>query len=278
MNSVSRLEDDHGDSTIVPMLQPTRGSLDKSVSHSTFELVQRIGYLIGGLASITLSVITILLMVRNKSHISGAIFYFWACVGVSLLLVLGYNLLSMFISNRPRKSSEESKICAVEVCIDNETVLTVRSWWPADMSRSEAERNGTRVAMSSARRWISDNAHHGGKTSRIRFTHDTAITLSEQYLTRPCHTHHDHQCSVCLDHVSTPGMQLLGCGHIFHSECLASWFAQSGKLTCPMCRTDHHQFVPQSVLMQHVVKEEPTVSVLTITVETGVIPTDINIY
>lgn len=152
------------------------------------------------------------------------------------------------------------------------------------MNRTDIERNGVRVAMSSAQRWISDNSHHGGKTSRIRFDLDSATLLSRQYLTRPCCAGSDHQCSVCLDSVSCPehastGVELRGCGHVFHEDCLASWFAQSSKLTCPMCRSDHHHLVPPAILAQYVDDQKPSVHVLSIAVEDGVIPlNNINVH
>ncbi len=281
----SRLEDGVS-STIVPMLQRLRGanSGDKTVSKT----VWRLSLLLGAIVSLALSALTIMFMFQNQSRMSGLIVYFWACVGVSIPLITAVRFIFKFLERQSTVAETslcDSRICAVEICIDNETVLTVRSWWPIDMTKKEVEKNGVRVAMSSAQRWISDNSHHGGKTSKIRFSMEDAVMLTRRYLTKRSDCSHD-QCSVCLDHIGTHGedhssshgMQMLGCGHVFHEECLVAWFSQSSKLSCPMCRTDHHQLVPQSVLMQYCVKEEPNVSVLTVQVVDGIMPNGTEIH
>ena len=141
------------------------------------------------------------------------------------------------------------------------------------MSRGDVEKHGVRVAMSSANRWISDNSNPGGKITRVRFTEQAAVDLCNDYTCSSIEHGCDHQCSVCLEDIEAGGVEMKKCGHMFHSECLSSWFAQSSKLVCPMCRTDHHSLVPQSVYMQHIMKENPTVSVLSVSLEEGTLST-----
>lgn len=43
------------------------------------------------------------------------------------------------------------------------------------------------------------------------------------------------KCIICRD-LLTVGCKMLGCGHIFHPECLRSWFSQQAQ--CPICRAE----------------------------------------
>lgn len=203
----------------------------------------------------------------------------------SLICILGLGgtfLFSAFFFHRflrlSRKSedSNAASICAVEVCINNETVLTVRSWWPLRMARSDVERHGIRVAMSSARRWIAENSQPGGKITRVLFSQEAAGDICDRFVCHPMthcqeHGHHHDQCAVCLDDLESAheSVRMRKCHHTFHKECLSTWVAQSGRLACLLCRSDHTDLVPQSELTKHIVKEEPSINVLTVGIEEG---------
>ena len=47
-------------------------------------------------------------------------------------------------------------------------------------------------------------------------------------------------CSICLDpiDVSTTGRVELSCGHLYHFSCVALWFSECAKGTCPQCRKE----------------------------------------
>jgi hypothetical protein len=42
-------------------------------------------------------------------------------------------------------------------------------------------------------------------------------------------------CCVCMEEMTRPSSIKLGCGHMFHTNCMIKW-GQQGKDTCPMCR------------------------------------------
>jgi len=247
-----------------------------SIVSASFALLiyKRYKTLIAGILSFALFMVITASAYKARSGTISGIAYFWLFVAMSVTLLGGVRLTWRFVDQVRRGSdSNAAVICTVEVCIANETVLTVRSWWPLHMSRADVEKHGVRVAMSSANRWISENSNPGGKITRVRFTEQTAIELCNDYTCASINQGCDHQCSVCLEDIETGCVEMKKCGHIFHSECLSSWFAQSSKLVCPMCRTDHHSLVPQSVYMQNVIKENPTVSVLSVSLEEGTLST-----
>ena len=214
-------------------------------------------------------------MSRNQMH--SWIVQFWVLIAVLIPSITGANYLytylkqdSAYLKISGVEDSNAAIICTVEVCINNETVLTVRSWWPMRMSKSQVEKNGVRVAMSSANRWLTDNSQPGGKVIRVRFDEQSATQICKEYICTVPHVGEHNQCSVCLEDIeSQSSCAMSKCGHVFHQECLSSWFTQSSKLACPMCRCDHHSCVPQSVYMQYIIKEEPSVSVLTVNTEEG---------
>jgi len=208
--------------------------------------------------------------------ISTGVALFWCVFALALPCVSCVHYSRLFLSDEAHSDdSNAALVCSAEVCINNETVLTVRSWWSVNMSSEEVERHGVRVAMTSARRWISDNSHPGGKITRVKFTEEVASELCTAYLCEHS-LKRDHEygpCSVCLDdlELGQSCVRMKKCGHAFHKECLASWISQSSRLTCLLCRADHCDLVPQGVLTQHIVKEEPSISVLTVNIERGVL-------
>lgn len=215
--------------------------------------------------------------------ISGKIDFGCVSTGLFWLVLLaaslfgGVHFFLVFIRNF-RSTSEDANaatICLVEVFINNETVLTVRSWWPVRMANPDVERHGVRVAMSSARRWLVDNAQ--GRVKKVRFNDCAARKICNEYLCdvslsgKPqCHGDCS-QCSVCLEDIESgvSCVSMKKCGHVFHQECLSTWIAQSSRLACVICRADHSDLLPPSLIKEHTVKEEPTISVLTVAIEQG---------
>lgn len=213
-------------------------------------------------------------IVENWASIESGIAKFWTIIALSLPLSgFVYFALDFARMFRVSEDSGAASICSVEVCINNETVLTVRSWWPTRMSAADVERHGVRVAMSSARRWISDNSQPGGKITKIKFTEEAASEICRTFLCDACECHQDShgQCSVCLEDLEAGHacLRMKKCGHAFHEDCLSTWVAQSGRLACLLCRADHFDLVPQATITKHLVKEEPVVSVLTVAIEEG---------
>lgn len=43
-------------------------------------------------------------------------------------------------------------------------------------------------------------------------------------------------CPICLQEITQEQNRKLECGHIFHKECLNTWFTNN--YTCPICRTE----------------------------------------
>ena len=43
------------------------------------------------------------------------------------------------------------------------------------------------------------------------------------------------ECTICMEELSQPNRELC-CGHVFHDECIDTWFAKGGT-DCPICRT-----------------------------------------
>jgi len=214
--------------------------------------------------------------VEHIHLLSGGITYFWCVIGLLIPLTFGAHYAMEFVRNRQAAQDPNAAlICSVEVCINNETVLTVKSWWSSNMSPADAERHGVRVAMSSARRWVAENSNPGGKVSRIKFSHDAAAEICERYVCQTCNHDSDEvaQCSVCLEDLEAghSSLRMNKCGHVIHKDCLVHWVAQSGRLSCLLCRSDHFDMVPQSVLTQHIIKEEPVVTVLTVNIERGIL-------
>ena len=200
--------------------------------------IRYFGSLIGcGLCSVAFTGI-LCAMIQMRDRILPGVTYLWCAIALAIPLFWAVRLMYSFVqASRPVTSSDPNAamICSVEVCINNETVLTVRSWWPLRMPRAEVERHGVRVGMSSARRWLTENSQPGGKITRIRFDEEIATGLCQEYI---CESKDAgcNQCSVCLDDIeSNGGISMRKCGHCFHQDCLSSWFSQSRRLVCPMC-------------------------------------------
>jgi hypothetical protein len=215
-------------------------------------------------------------IVVSTATLNSASSFIWCAVGLSIPLVGTIKFFLLFIDRLRRDvdDSNDASVCSVEVCINNETVLTVRSWWPTRMTHNEVERHGVRVAMSSARRWLNENSQPGGKVSRVKFSEEVATDICRDYIcerTEGCTHSSEHQCSVCLEDIEPEHgcLRMKKCGHIFHLDCLSNWVAQSSKLSCLLCREDHCDLVPQSIIAENVIKEEPSISVLTVAIEHG---------
>jgi len=205
-----------------------------------------------------------------------------SCAGIVLLMLFFFfasiKCMTTFLTRladmaiATSEDTNAAMICSAEVTIDSETVLTVRSWWPKHMCMDEVRRHGKRIAISSARRWLAEN-RQAGKCLKIRFSDDAALSLCRSHVAAPaaaCESSPAGVCAVCLEELqSDSSVQMRQCSHLFHDQCLATWFVQSSRLQCPMCRADHCPCVPADLLQAHTVKEEPAISVVSISVEEG---------
>jgi len=46
-----------------------------------------------------------------------------------------------------------------------------------------------------------------------------------------------NECSICFDDINaSTGSTTLSCGHVFHFNCIARWFANSDDINCALCR------------------------------------------
>jgi hypothetical protein len=43
-------------------------------------------------------------------------------------------------------------------------------------------------------------------------------------------------CAICQDSISSDGVKIRHCGHVYHRSCLLSWFSMN--VRCPVCRHD----------------------------------------
>ena len=50
---------------------------------------------------------------------------------------------------------------------------------------------------------------------------------------------YSRECQVCLEPLLIGDVEVRVCGHVFHVECLRSWYEVNGDQTCPTCRHDH---------------------------------------
>jgi len=116
--------------------------------------------------------------------LSGGITYFWCVIGLLIPLTFGAHYAMEFVRNRQAAQDPNAAlICSVEVCINNETVLTVKSWWSSNMSPADAERHGVRVAMSArvdgsrriAIQVVKYRELNSLMTQRLRYVSDTSV-------------------------------------------------------------------------------------------------------
>lgn len=50
----------------------------------------------------------------------------------------------------------------------------------------------------------------------------------------------DFECSICNEDIGQDKrVSELTCGHLFHKDCILTWFTTSNEKTCPLCRTNH---------------------------------------
>jgi hypothetical protein len=58
---------------------------------------------------------------------------------------------------------------------------------------------------------------------------------NELQLYTPC-SENPQTCSVCQESISSAGVSLRGCSHVYHRVCIQTWFQSS--VRCPVCRRD----------------------------------------
>ena len=62
----------------------------------------------------------------------------------------------------------------------------------------------------------------------------TAQQVSDELL--PYEGSSQPTCSICQDSISSDGVRLRGCQHVYHQACIRAWFGASAR--CPVCRRD----------------------------------------
>lgn len=188
--------------------------------------------------------------------------YLIASVVVAITIVCSFCIIAPLYKSYKKtgRMKNGSILCIVEVEVDNETIVTVRSWWSDKLTKEVVRTNGERVALQNAQQWV-DN-HRDASEVEIDLTEETVGNLLDNYLTGEprrqsmcCHT---DCCAVCLDTLNSTEsidtdapsklITLSGCNHTFHSKCLAFWFCKSSKMNCPVCREDHLGKVPRHQL------------------------------
>ncbi|KAF4693692.1 hypothetical protein FOZ60_010365 [Perkinsus olseni] len=207
----------------------------------------------------------------------------------------GIELSRAAVGGRP------AHVCIAEVAMDVDVILTVRSWWPSDLSVEEVREHGLNQAHASARQWWRENSHDfvnrrlsvqeaphfrvpadsdvvardllplvvhfGGENEDV----DADSVRAADWST-PCSRAPDSECAICLD--SESDCQLRTCHHGFHHECLNKWFCKSRKLCCPLCRSSLDSLIPENVrskVADTVEEEVIEPEVINLRVEEGVI-------
>jgi hypothetical protein len=69
--------------------------------------------------------------------------------------------------------------------------------------------------------------------------------------TSSCRWHKQEMCPVCLDEIQFKQLHKTTCGHVFHSECILTWFISSDE--CPVCR--HEESTEPVIIFKHSVHE-----------------------
>ncbi|KAM7276098.1 hypothetical protein ACFE04_017964 [Oxalis oulophora] len=67
-------------------------------------------------------------------------------------------------------------------------------------------------------------------------TKPNSTSVSAELLIVDCNTTSDDQlCSVCVEGFEkTEDAKMVACGHIYHKDCIVTWFSNSD--SCPLCR------------------------------------------
>ncbi|EER05292.1 hypothetical protein Pmar_PMAR027932 [Perkinsus marinus ATCC 50983] len=198
---------------------------------------------------------------------------------------------------RASAGGRPAHVCVVEVAMDVDVILTVRSWWPNDLSIEEVREHGLNQAHASARQWWRENNREfAGQglnlqdTSYFRVPADSDVVKrdllplvvyfneggesdeSDDVWSTPSSRAPDSECAICLD--SGSDCHLRACHHGFHHECLTKWFCKSRKLCCPLCRSSLDSLIPENVrskVADTVEEEVIEPEVITLRVEEGVI-------
>lgn len=71
------------------------------------------------------------------------------------------------------------------------------------------------------------------------FSNPVLVTPTQEQITREVESYMSpsiQQCSICQDDISSDGVRLHVCHHVFHRSCIQTWFGAS--VRCPVCRRD----------------------------------------
>jgi hypothetical protein len=67
------------------------------------------------------------------------------------------------------------------------------------------------------------------------YSDDTSMSVGDGYISFTLGHDVDRECSICLDKLAAgERVAALECMHIYHPDCIATWFARSK--VCPECR------------------------------------------
>lgn len=62
-----------------------------------------------------------------------------------------------------------------------------------------------------------------------------------------CRWHKQDMCPICLEDVPFKQIHRTSCGHVFHSQCMLTWFVSSDE--CPVCR--HEEKDDPVIIFKH---------------------------
>ena len=71
------------------------------------------------------------------------------------------------------------------------------------------------------------------------FMDNVPIVATNQQITNeliPYFSGSPPNCSICQESISSDGVELRGCHHVYHRDCIQTWFGSS--VRCPVCRRD----------------------------------------
>lgn len=209
---------------------------------------------------------------RSSSHVSANTLSF-LYLGAALKIIAA----ALEFKRWPFSLAAPHKVCVVQVTVDAQTVLTVRSWWPGSLSSDDVAQNGARIGIRHAEQWVAENR---STCAELQITPQHARHVIHTYLTKPIQEPAS-QCAVCLESleehhccldsaiagaVNAEVVCLASCGHQFHADCLTDWFSRSSRLQCPLCRCDHAHLVPSLVLPRSH-ETRPNLVITSLTVE-----------